>query len=64
MVLIVIITSMITEVRAEHHFMNGGNCSSSSDACDNKPQRHFNRAMAMRSLKGLPTTRSSRQRKY
>ncbi|KAI8127697.1 hypothetical protein FF38_11259 [Lucilia cuprina] len=63
MVLIVILTSMITEVRADHHYTNG-QCTSNSEAYDVKPQRHFNRAMAMRSLKGLSGARSMRQRKY
>lgn len=64
MVLIVVLTSMITEVRADNHY-NNGHCTSNSEAYDVKPQRHFNRAMAMRSLKGLSSnTRSSRQRKY
>lgn len=64
MVLTVILTSIITEVPDEHHFTNG-HYAGNSETYDVKPQRHFNRAMAMRSLKGLSTsTRSTRQRKY
>lgn len=64
MVLIVILTSMIAEVRREQHHYSNGHCINQSESYDIKPQRHFNRAMAMRSLKGLSTSRSSRQRKY
>ena len=55
---------MIAEVRREPHHHSNGHCSNQSESYDVKPQRHFNRAMAMRSLKGLSTSRSSRQRKY
>ena len=40
------------------------NSSSLDAAGESKTQRHFNRAMAMRSLKGIQSSRSYRHRKY
>lgn len=42
---------------------SGNNSGGSSDVTEQKVQRHFNRAMAMRSLKGLTTNRSTKYRK-